>query len=158
MLRIYCFKKKKTMKKAYIFHGHQKVSFEIPSRWRILTTAQFDEYSSKKDVKELTKNALKNPVHAKTLKHALSPSDKVAIIVEDPTRASPKRLILETLREKLYVVPIPRPSISVIMALGTHRDLTAEELESTFCINSRSSWYQRAFREKPVKNGLFICR
>lgn len=97
------------MKKAHIFHGHQKVSFEIPSRWRILTSAQFDEYSSKKEVKELTKNALKNPVHAKTLKHALSPSDKVAIIVEDLTRASPKRLILETLREELDVVPIPPP-------------------------------------------------
>ncbi len=120
------------MKKAHIFYGHQKVTFEIPSKWHVLTFAQFDDHFTKKDVKELTKNALKKPVHAKTLKHALTPSDKVAIIVEDLTRAAPKRLILETLMEELDVVPVPSENISVIIALGTHRDLTAEELESTF--------------------------
>jgi nickel-dependent lactate racemase len=120
------------MNKAYIFHGGKKVTFEIPSQWHVLTFAQFDEHSEKKDVKELTKNALKNPVHAETLRQTLAPSDKVAIIIEDLTRAAPKRLLLETLMEELDAVPIDPESISVIIALGTHRDLTAKELESTF--------------------------
>ena len=120
------------MKNAFIFYRHKKLPFEIPSQWKLLTFAQFDEYPSQKDVRKLTKIALKNPIHAKALKNILSPSDKIAIIVEDLTRASPKRLILETLLDGLNAVHIPTKHISVIMALGTHRGLTPEELESTF--------------------------
>jgi len=120
------------MNKAYIFHGGKKVTFEIPPQWHVITCAQFEEHSTKRDVKELTKNALKKPIDAEPLNHTLTPSDKIAILVEDLTRAAPKRLILETLVEELNKIRIPRESISVIMALGTHRDLTAEELESTF--------------------------
>ena len=120
------------MKSAFIFHRHKKISFEIPSQWNLLTFAKLDEYPSQKDVRKLTKNALRKPIHAKALKDSLSPSDKVAIIVEDLTRASPKKIILETLLEELNAFNIPSESISVIIALGTHRGLTPEELESTF--------------------------
>ncbi|OQY16066.1 MAG: hypothetical protein B6I32_04425, partial [Desulfobacterium sp. 4572_20] len=122
----------KTVKNAFIFHRHKKIPFEIPSQWNILTFAKLDEYHSQKDVRELTKNALKNPIHAKALKDSLSPSDKVAIIVEDLTRASPKKLILETLMGELNAAHISSENICVIIALGTHRGLTPEELESTF--------------------------
>ena len=120
------------MKSAFIFHRHKKIPFEIPSQWNLLTFAKFDEYPAHKDVRELTKNSLKNPIRAKALKDSLSPSDKVAIVVEDLTRASPKKIILETLLEELNAVHTPTESIAVIIALGTHRGLTPEELESTF--------------------------
>ena len=120
------------MKSAFIFHRHKKIPFEIPSQWNLLTFAKLDEYPSQKDVRKLTKNALRKPIHAKALKDSLSPSDKVAIVIEDLTRASPKKLILETLLEELKAFNIPTESISVIIALGTHRGLTPEELESTF--------------------------
>ncbi len=120
------------MKSAFIFHRHKKIPFEIPSQWNILTFAKLDEYPSKKDVRKLTKNALGKPIHAKALKDSLSPSDKVAIVVEDLTRASPKKLILEVVLEELNAFNIPTESIAVIIALGTHRGLTPEELESTF--------------------------
>jgi len=120
------------MKNAFIFHRHKKIPFEIPSQWKLLTFAKFDEYPSQNDVRKLTKIVLKNPIHAKSLKNILSPSDKVAIIVEDLTRASPKKLILEILLEELKPFNIPTENISVIIALGTHRALTLEEMESTF--------------------------
>jgi len=120
------------MQKAFIFYQHQKIPFEIPPKWRVLTFAQFSGYSIRRNVRELTKNALRKPIHAKALKDSLSPSDKVAIVVEDLTRASPKKLILETLLEEVNAFNIPTESISVIIALGTHRGLTAKELESTF--------------------------
>ena len=120
------------MQKAFIFYQHQKIPFEIPPNWKLLTFAQFSDYSIRRNVRELTKNALRKPIHAKALKDSLSPSDKVAIVVEDLTRASPKKLILETLLEEVNAFNIPTESISVIIALGTHRGMTAEELESTF--------------------------
>jgi len=120
------------MKNAFIFYRHKKIPFEIPPEWKLLTFAKFDEYPSQNDIRKLTKIALKNPIHAKALKNILFPSDKVAIIVEDLTRASPKKLILETVLEELKTFNIPTENISVIIALGTHRGLTLEELESTF--------------------------
>jgi len=83
-------------------------------------------------VRDLTKNALKNPIHSRSLKDSLSPSDRIAIIVEDLTRPSPKKLILETLMEELDHISVHRENISVIISVGTHRGLTAAELETTF--------------------------
>ena len=120
------------MSNAFIIRRGQKSSFEIPPEWKTLTFAKFNEYSAQKDVRELTKKALKSPVHSKALKDSLSTSDKIAIIVEDLTRASPKKLILDTLLDELDAVGIPNENICVIIALGTHRDLTPEELASTF--------------------------
>jgi nickel-dependent lactate racemase len=120
------------MSNAFIIRRGQKSSFEIPPEWKPLTFAKFDEHFSQKAVRELTKKALKSPVHSKALKDSLSTSDKIAIIVEDLTRASPKKLILDTLLDELDAVGIPNENICVIIALGTHRALTPEELISTF--------------------------
>ena len=120
------------MSNAFIIRKGQRVYFDPPPEWQPLTFAKFDEHFSQKDVRELTKKALNSPVHSKTVKDSLSTSDKIAIIVEDLTRASPKKLILDTLLDELDAVGIPKESIYVIMALGTHRDLTREELISTF--------------------------
>jgi hypothetical protein len=51
------------MKNAFIFHRHKKIPFEIPSQWHVITFARLDEYPSQKDVRELTKNTLKHPIH-----------------------------------------------------------------------------------------------
>jgi nickel-dependent lactate racemase len=120
------------MEKAFIFYQHKKIPFEIPPQWKVLTFAKFNDYSLQRDVKELTKNALNYPIQSRSLKSSLSPSDRIAIIVEDLTRPSPKRLILETLMEELEQIPVKRENVSVIISVGTHRGLTPAELEATF--------------------------
>jgi len=120
------------MEKAFIFYQDQKIHFEIPPKWKVLTFAQFNDYPLQRNVRELTKIALKNPIQSRSLKDSLSPSDRIAIIVEDLTRPSPKRLILEALMEELEHVPVQRENISVIISVGTHRGLTPEELETTY--------------------------
>ncbi len=120
------------MEKAFIFYQHHKISFEIPPKWKVLTFAQFNDYSLKKNVRELTRGALKNPVQSPSLKDSLSSSDRIAIIIEDLTRPSPKRIILESLLEELDGAGIHRNNILVVISLGTHRCLTSDELETTF--------------------------
>jgi nickel-dependent lactate racemase len=120
------------MEKAFIFYQDQKIHFEIPHKWKVLTFAQFNDYPLQRNVRELTKIALKNPIQSRSLKDSLSPSDRIAIIVEDLTRPSPKRLILEALMEELEHVPVHRENISVIISVGTHRGLKPEELETTY--------------------------
>ena len=120
------------MEKAFIFYQHQKIPFEIPPKWKVLTFAQFNDSPLLRNVRELTKNAIKNPIQSPSLKDSLSSSDRVAVLIEDLTRSSPKRLILESLLEELDDAGIPSNNISVIISLGTHRGLTSLELETTF--------------------------
>jgi len=120
------------MEEAFLFYQHRKSPFEIPPQWKVLTFAKFNDYSLQRDVKELTKNALNNPIQSRSLKDSLSPSDRIAIIIEDLTRPSPKRLILEALLEELEQIPVHRENVSVIISVGTHRGLTLAELEVTF--------------------------
>ena len=120
------------MENAFIIHRNQKISFDVPPEWRLLTFAAFSEQKGSKDVKEQTKRALRNPIQSPSLKEGLTSSDRIAVIVEDITRASPKKIVLETLLEFLDQIHIPKQNITIIISLGTHRGLTPEELENTF--------------------------
>jgi len=120
------------MEKAFIICRDQKLSFDIPSGWNLLTFATPVDQSPHSDAGELTKRALNNPIQSPTLRDRLTPSDTIAVIVEDLTRASPKKIILETLLQELDDSRIPDENISMVISLGTHRGLTLGELESAF--------------------------
>ena len=120
------------MSNAFILYGNQKVHFKIPPAWKLLTFADLIDQPVPRDISELTKKTLRNPIQSSPLKDRLSSSDRVAVLIEDLTRASPKRLILESLLEELDDVGIPNNNISVVISLGTHRGLTPLELETTF--------------------------
>ena len=120
------------MPKAFIIKRGKKEFFNIPPEWNLLTFAILDDKPQNNDVSGLTKKALRNPIESSRLTERLSPSDTVAILVEDLTRASPKGVILKAVLEELDKAGIPDGSIQIIMALGTHRGLTLEELEGAF--------------------------
>lgn len=120
------------MSEIFIRHKHQKIFFELPPSWKLLSFADFKGTRPKENVKEMTRNALQNPINSAPLKERISPSDSIAVIIEDITRVSPKKLILEALLEELDEVPIPINNITVIIASGTHRALSEKELEGTF--------------------------
>ena len=70
--------------------------------------------------------ALREPIASAPLRDMAGPSDHVAIVFSDITRAVPYRSILPPLLEELSRVPVPQ--IVFINALGTHRPNTEDEL------------------------------
>jgi len=120
------------MGRPFIIYGHRKTSFRMPPSWRLLTFADPGEGSPPEDIRRLVRNALANPVQSAPLRDRLSPADRVAIAVEDVTRSSPKKPILEGLLGELQSVGIPNEQVTILIALGTHRPLTPAELELTF--------------------------
>ena len=120
------------METPFIIKRGQKEFFNIPPEWNLLTFAILDDQPALNDVSDLAKKALRNPIESPRLTERLSPSDTIAILVEDLTRASPKGVILKAVLEELEKVGIPDANIKVILALGTHRGLTFEELECAF--------------------------
>jgi nickel-dependent lactate racemase len=66
------------------------------------------------------------PIASKPLKELVKPSDKVGIVFNDITRATPYDIILPVLLERLGHVPDEQ--ITLFNATGTHRDNTEAEL------------------------------
>jgi nickel-dependent lactate racemase len=120
------------MNQVYVKTKNQRLFFEIPKTWTLLTFAEFSDNPPRKDLKTAALNALKHPISSRPLTDRVSVEDAIAIIVEDLTRASPKKEILKTLLKQLKAVSIPDEQIVIVMALGTHRALSTDELSDAF--------------------------
>jgi nickel-dependent lactate racemase len=120
------------MGKPFIIYGHQRTTLDMPPSWRLLTFADPGKAGHPHGVAKLVRRALTNPVHFGALKKRLASGDRVAIAVEDMTRSSPKRPMLEGLLGELRAIGLSPDQITILIALGTHRPLTNEELKSAF--------------------------
>ena len=120
------------MKDIFIRYGNEKLYFNVPETWNVLTNAVFEDHASTKGVEELTINALNNPVDSPSLEKLLRPSDKIAVLIEDNSRNSPKKYILRILLDYLDNLSIPPEKISIVVALGTHAPLSNRELEAAY--------------------------
>ena len=120
------------MKSMFIRYGHEKLYFDVPESWNVLNLASFDDHPALNDVEVIADKALNNPIHTAPLKENLKSSAKVAILIEDNTRNSPKKHILKVLLDHLDSLSIPPDNISLIVALGTHQPLSHEEMEHTY--------------------------
>ena len=120
------------MLNLFIRYQGKKTPIHLPKNWKLLTFAAFEDHSEKRDVETMTRQALQNPTQSQSLMDRLSPSDTVAIIIEDQTRSSPKKEVLMSLLGILAEAGVPDSHISIIIALGTHRQLTADEIADVY--------------------------
>jgi nickel-dependent lactate racemase len=72
------------------------------------------------------KKALQNPIASPPLRSLVDSSGRVGIIVNDITRATPSRLLLEEILAE--IAHIPKGQITLFNALGTHRPNSEPEL------------------------------
>lgn len=78
------------------------------------------------DSDALIDHALNNPIASTPLRNLVKTGDKVAILIDDITRPTPrKKLIAAILRQLNTIYEL---KISIIIALGTHRPMTQEEI------------------------------
>jgi lactate racemase len=120
------------MDKLFVRYGDEKWYFDPPPGWNVLTFESFHDRPHEADAAQLTRNALNNPVRSSPLRKRLTRSDTVAVIIEDQTRASPKRIILRALLQELDEIGVPHQNISMVVALGTHRALSTQEMETVY--------------------------
>ena len=74
------------------------------------------------------KAALARPIGSAPLDELVQPDHKVAILVDDYTRKTPIDLMLPPVLEALCAAHVPDQNIHIVIALGTHRLMTAAEL------------------------------
>jgi len=104
----------------------------LPADWQLLTLADFPESHASIDAGALALQALQAPYGSSTLDILLTSGSKVCILIEDLTRTSPKKILLEVVLNILRQKGIPSTNISIVIALGTHRPLSSLQLSEAF--------------------------
>ncbi len=79
-------------------------------------------------VSELLKK-LDNPTGTPPLRHMVRGKRNLVILVEDNTRNTPLKVLLPPLLDYLFRSGLSRDAVSFLVATGTHRVMTEEELE-----------------------------
>ncbi len=110
------------------YKGNEKVSFELPRTWEVLTYVEPESRKIELRVDQMVNRALDQPVGMSRLEDLLKPKDSVTIAIDDGTRPTPVGKILPALLERLNAIGIPRERITIIVALGTHRPMSEDAL------------------------------
>ncbi len=112
-------------------YGNNKVELDIDERRVFEIISPSDATPSSNPEFEVEK-ALKNPIDGPTIDE-LSPMGKtVAIAVDDLTRVTPTHIILPPILRLLEKAGARRENIKIIIALGTHRKMTDQEMREKY--------------------------
>jgi nickel-dependent lactate racemase len=74
------------------------------------------------------REAIRSPIASQPLREVVKPGETVALIVNDPTRVANSHVFMPILLDELNAAGVPDKDMFVIFALGTHRDMTPEEM------------------------------
>jgi nickel-dependent lactate racemase len=126
-------------------YGNDEITFEVPDSHPLaLLSPHFDREAASlppyQNVDIEIRRALDHPIAAPPLGQfvqeslaARTPRGKqVVILVDDLTRPTPQQAILPILLDELNRCGVPDPQVTVLIALGTHRPMTAAEIRQRF--------------------------
>jgi nickel-dependent lactate racemase len=84
------------------------------------------------DVRKAVEDALRRPIGSKRLRDLVRPGQTVSLVVTDITRKLPEEIIVPLLLKELEAGGISKKDITAVVATGTHRPDTPQELREKF--------------------------
>jgi nickel-dependent lactate racemase len=99
----------------------------IPVQW-----VESHKIASVPDVKRAIEEALDRPIGTPRLRDLVKPGQTVALVVTDISRKLPEEIILPLLLKELEAGGIKKRDMTAVVATGTHRPNTPEELREKF--------------------------
>lgn len=119
------------MKRFPIPCGKRTISLEIPDNVPV-EWVESHPMTPVSDVGKAIEEAIAHPIGTPRLMDLVKRGQKVAVIVTDITRKLPEEIILPLLIKELLAGGIKKDDMTAIVATGTHRPNTAEELREKF--------------------------
>ncbi len=113
-------------------YGSQELVFQVPAA-NLLAVASPNDVTPCQEPQEEVLRALEFPIGAPLLREAARGAQRVVIAADDLTRLTPVEMLVPALLDELNRAGVTDDQITVLMALGTHRPMTEEELYSHFC-------------------------
>lgn len=109
-----------------------KVHFRLSTEWRVINNAELRSKSTKKTIDQMVSAAIMRPIGTGPLRDLIKPVYKIVILIDDITRPTPKKEILSCLLSHLERWGVGSHQIDVLLATGTHRPMTEDEIKATF--------------------------
>lgn len=119
------------MKEYPIPCGKKTVALQIPDSVPVQWVAS-REMKPAQDVRRAVEEALNRPIGTSRLRDLVRPGQTVALVVTDITRRLPEEIIVPILLKELEAGGIAKKNITAVVATGTHRPNTPQELLEKF--------------------------
>ena len=104
--------------------------FSLPKQWTVLDFAGDNGKAPVLSVEQMTMEALSTPEQPPPLKDLITGARRIAVIIDDCTRPTPVSPILAALLPYLAELGIPRETVTIVVALGTHSPIADEDLRA----------------------------
>ena len=114
--------------RADIAYGKTRLEVNLPDDWDV-TIVEPQYLDGVEDPAGAIHDALKNPIGAPSLRERLSADQRIGIVINDITRATPTQIIVQTIVSEL-LKEVSKDQITIFVALGTHRQNTEAELKN----------------------------
>ena len=119
------------MRRYRIPCGKKLISIQIPERVPVQLVESL-EMDPLPDVRRAVEESLSRPIGRPRVRDLVRSGQSVALVVTDITRKLPEEIILPLLIKELEAGGIRKKDITAVVATGTHRPNTPEELREKF--------------------------
>lgn len=109
-------------------YGSGVQTVEVPEH-NLLAVLESNPKEHERRGEDAVRYALANPIGAPLLRHVVKAGQKIAIVTSDISRPLPSYDVLPAVLDELYAGGAMAEDITVVLALGSHRRHTPEEME-----------------------------
>lgn len=107
------------------WHGDTAMTLRFPASWEVSVVGDGVHPSLSN---EMIRERFNNPIGSACLSELASGKNRVAIIVDDITRPTPSAILIPFILADLRTAGIQDDAITIVVAGGTHRPATREEI------------------------------
>ncbi|MDN5331399.1 MAG: lactate racemase [Tepidanaerobacteraceae bacterium] len=119
------------MKTLELKYGRKALNLGISTK-NLLAVLGAGDVPAVADERKAVLKALRDPINSPPLSEIIKKGDRVVIIASDITRNVRNQVVIPALLDELRQAQIPCEDITVVVATGTHRGHTRQELEYLF--------------------------
>ena len=114
-----------------LHYGDRIIELDIPEE-NLCFNLKRNSYQAEYSEEEEIIRAIENPVGSKRLSEFVHSDSTVAIMVDDRTRKTPQKKLLPFILKELNDAGVHDSQVKLIIATGTHRDMTENEILERF--------------------------
>jgi nickel-dependent lactate racemase len=118
--------------------GKETISLALPENWKIKGTYEPTTLPPVSDPTQEVLRSLKNPIGSQQLPERINADMKVAVVIDDISRPTPVHFIYPQLLAELKRVGIKEEEITIVPAIGLHREMDEGEIRQRLGISAQA--------------------